>query len=73
MEIKKIKGVKRFILVDSLGIPLHARVEPANVSEKQGAKNLLSGLEFSSNQDLGMKYYFSGFTQPFAVTNFYPS
>jgi putative transposase len=43
--IKKIKGVKRFILVDSLGIVLHARVEPANISEKHGAKNLLSGLK----------------------------
>lgn len=42
---KKIKGIKCFILVDSFGIVLHARVEPTNVSEKHGAKNLLSGLK----------------------------
>ncbi|HMT03674.1 MAG TPA: transposase [Burkholderiales bacterium] len=38
MVIKKIKGIKRFILVDSLGIILHNRVEPANTSEKTGAR-----------------------------------
>lgn len=45
MVIKKIKGIKRFILVDSLGIILHNRVEPANTSEKTGARLLLSGLK----------------------------
>jgi putative transposase len=41
---KRIKGRKRFILVDTLGIPITCRVEPANMSDQRGAERLLAGL-----------------------------
>jgi len=39
---KKTKGRKRFLLVDTLGLLLGLRLEPANCPERQGAKNLLA-------------------------------
>ncbi len=41
---KRVKGRKRYILVDTLGIPIACRVEPANMSDRRGAKRLLAGL-----------------------------
>jgi len=41
---KRIKGRKRHILVDTLGIPIACRVEPANMSDRRGAERLLGGL-----------------------------
>jgi len=41
---KRIKGRKRYILVDTLGIPIACRVEPANMSDQCGAERLLGGL-----------------------------
>ena len=41
---KRIKGRKRYILVDTLGIPIACRVEPANMSDQRGAERLLGGL-----------------------------
>jgi len=41
---KRVKGRKRYILVDTLGIPIACRVEPANMSDQRGAERLLSGL-----------------------------
>jgi putative transposase len=41
---KRIKGRKRYILVDTLGIPITCRVEPANMSDQRGAERLLGGL-----------------------------
>ena len=41
---KRIKGRKRYILVDTLGIPIACRVEPANMSDRRGAERLLGGL-----------------------------
>ena len=41
---KRVKGRKRYILVDTLGIPIACRVEPANMSDQRGAELLLSGL-----------------------------
>ena len=41
---KKIKGRKRHILVDTLGLPIANRVEPANISDKKAGARLLSGL-----------------------------
>jgi len=41
---KRVKGRKRYILVDTLGIPIACRVEPANMSDRDGAERLLSGL-----------------------------
>jgi putative transposase len=38
---KKIKGRKRFTLVDSLGLLIAVRVVAANVAEREGAKHLL--------------------------------
>ena len=35
----------RFILVDSLGIVISLRVEPANVSDQWSGKMLLSGID----------------------------
>ena len=34
---KKIKGKKRRVLVDTLGLLLHAVVHPANVQDRDGA------------------------------------
>jgi putative transposase len=42
---KRVKGRKRYILVDTLGIPIACRVEPANMSDRRGAERLLAGLE----------------------------
>lgn len=41
---KRIKGRKRYILVDTLGIPTACRVEPATMSDQRGAERLLGGL-----------------------------
>jgi len=41
---KRIKGRKRYILVDTLGIPIACRVEPTNMSDQRGAERLLAGL-----------------------------
>jgi len=38
---KKIKGRKRHLLVDTLGLVLGAEVGPANVPEREGARSLL--------------------------------
>ena len=41
---KRVKGRKRHILVDTLGLPITARVEPANISDRRAASLLLAGL-----------------------------
>ena len=41
---KSVKGRKRHLLVDTLGIPLSIYVTPANVQDRVGARYLLSGL-----------------------------
>ncbi len=41
---KRVKGRKRYILVDTLGIPIACRVEAANMSDQRGAERLLGGL-----------------------------
>jgi putative transposase len=41
---KRIKGRKRHILVDTLGIPIANRVEAANTSDRRAAARLLGGL-----------------------------
>jgi putative transposase len=41
---KRIKGRKRHILVDTLGLPIASRVEPANISDRRAASLLLGGL-----------------------------
>jgi transposase len=41
---KKIKGKKRHILVDTLGLLLHAIVHPADVQDRDGGALLLSTL-----------------------------
>jgi putative transposase len=42
---KQIKGRKRFVLVDTLGLLLAVYVTPADVPERSGGKRLLSGLK----------------------------
>lgn len=42
---KRIRGRKRYILVDTLGLPIACRVEPANMSDRRGGSRLLAGLE----------------------------
>ena len=39
---KRVKGRKRYILVDTLGLPIARRVEPANLSDKRGAGRLIA-------------------------------
>ena len=41
---KRVKGRKRYLLVDTLGLPIAKRVEPANVSDKKGGGRLIAGL-----------------------------
>jgi putative transposase len=41
---KRVKGRKRHILVDTLGLPIANRVEPANVSDRRAGARLLAGL-----------------------------
>ena len=41
---KRVKGRKRHILVDTLGMPIANRVEPANVSDRRAGARLLAGL-----------------------------
>ena len=41
---KRVKGRKRYILVDTLGMPIACRVEPANMSAPRGAERLLGAL-----------------------------
>ena len=40
---KLVKGRKRHILVDTLGLPIANRVEPANVSDRRAGARLLAG------------------------------
>ena len=41
---KRVKGRKRHILVDTLGLPIASRVEPANTSDRRAGARLLAGL-----------------------------
>jgi len=41
---KRVKGKKRHVLVDTLGLLLHALVHPANVQDRDGGILLLSSL-----------------------------
>ena len=43
---KRVKGRKRHLLVDTLGIPLSYYVTPANTHDTQGARRLLAGLKY---------------------------
>jgi len=43
---KHIKGRKRHILVDTLGIPISIYVTPADTHDTRGARCLLAGLKF---------------------------
>ena len=42
---KQVKGRKRHVLVDTLGLLLSVDVTPANVSDREGARRLLVGLK----------------------------
>jgi putative transposase len=39
-----VKGRKRHILVDTLGLPIANRVEPAHMSDRRAGGRLLAGL-----------------------------
>ena len=41
---KRVKGRKRHILVDTLGLMIACRVEPANMSDRRAGGRLLAGL-----------------------------
>jgi putative transposase len=43
---KWIKGRKRHLLVDTLGLPLSVYVSPADMPDTQGARHLLAGLKY---------------------------
>jgi putative transposase len=43
---KRVKGRKRHLLVDTLGIPISYYVTPANMHDTQGARRLLAGLKY---------------------------
>jgi putative transposase len=43
---KCVKGRKRHLLVDTLGLPLMVYVTPADMHDTQGARRLLAGLKF---------------------------
>jgi putative transposase len=53
---KWIKGRKRHLLVDALGLPLSVSVSPADMHDTQGARRLLAGLKYigpTAQEDLG--------------------
>lgn len=39
-----MKGRKRYLLVDTLGLPIASRVEPAGMSDRRGGARLVAGL-----------------------------
>jgi hypothetical protein len=41
---KRVKGRKRHILVDTFGLLIACRVEPADISDRKAAARLLGGL-----------------------------
>ncbi len=41
---KRVKGRKRHILVDTFGLPIASRVEPASMSDRRAGARLLAGL-----------------------------
>ena len=41
---KRVKGRKRHILVDTLGLPIANRVEPASISDRRAGARLLAGV-----------------------------
>ena len=41
---KRVKGRKRHIVVDTLGLPIANRVEPASISDRRAGARLLAGL-----------------------------
>ena len=41
---KRVKGRKRYLLVDTLGLPIASRVEPAGMSDRRGGARLVAGL-----------------------------
>lgn len=43
---KCVKGRKRHLLVDTLGLPISVYVTPADMHDTQGARRLLAGLKF---------------------------
>jgi putative transposase len=43
---KCVKGRKRHLLVDTLGLPLSFYVTPADMHDTQGARRLLAGLKY---------------------------
>ena len=44
---KRVKGRKRHILVDTLGLPIASRVGPANISDRKAGHRLLGGLRLA--------------------------
>jgi putative transposase len=40
---KKVKGRKRHLLVDTLGLPISVYITPANIQDRVGARYLLAG------------------------------
>jgi putative transposase len=43
---KSVKGRKRHLLVDTLGLPMSVSVTPADLHDTQGARRLLAGLKY---------------------------
>jgi putative transposase len=43
---KWVKGRKRHLMVDTLGLPLSIYVSPADMADTQGARRLLAGLKY---------------------------
>src|SRR4029077_4786840 len=43
---KRVKGRKRHILVDTLGLPIACRVEPADISDRRAGASPARGLGF---------------------------
>lgn len=41
-----VKGRKRHLLVDTLGLPIMVSVTPADMHDTQGARRLLAGLKY---------------------------
>jgi len=64
---KKVKGRKRHLVVDTMGLPIDAAITAANVHDKEGGKKILSRISKWIKTPLNKLYADSGYSgKPFA-------
>ena len=56
---KKIKGLKRHVIVDSLGLIIDVVLHPANIHDSKGARQVLGKLNGSKHDEPNLKQIFA--------------